>query len=177
MKFLILLIVIILVFLLLRVSIYIKYEEKFEIWLKLTRLFNFKVNISKILKKYIKLEKIKIDRKLIRNKLTISNYLIKDLLKRINIENLTIIEYTNILSDRFILGIPFTMYYMNIILKDNLEKYFKSIENSYYSLNLINNGSNYIKAEIDLNIRIFELIVYFIKNFKFIFRRKVNDRT
>lgn len=177
MKFLILFIVIILVFLLLRVSIYIKYEEKFEIWLKLTRLFNFKVNISKILKKYIKLDKIKIDRKLIRNKLTISNYLIKDLLKRINIENLTIIEYTNILSDRFILGIPFTMYYMNIILKDNLEKYFKSIENSYYSLNLINNGSNYIKAEIDLNIRIFELIVYFIKNFKFIFRRKVNDRT
>ena len=177
MKFLILFIVIILVFLLLRVSIYIKYEEKFEIWLKLTRLFNFKVNISKILKKYIKLEKIKIDRKLIRNKLTISNYLIKDLLKRINIENLTIIEYSNILSDRFILGIPFTMYYMNIILKDNLEKYFKSIENSYYSLNLINNGSNYIKAEIDLNIRILELIVYFIKNFKFIFRRKVNDRT
>lgn len=177
MKFLILFIVIILVFLLLRVSIYIKYEEKFEIWLKLTRLFNFKVNISKILKKYIKLDKIKIDRRLIRNKLTISNYLIKDLLKRINIENLTIIEYTNILSDRFILGIPFTMYYMNIILKDNLEKYFKSIENSYYSLNLINNGSNYIKAEIDLNIRIFELIVYFIKNFKFIFRRKVNDRT
>lgn len=177
MKFLILFIVVILVFLLLRVSIYIKYEEKFEIWLKLTRLFNFKVNISKILKKYIKLDKIKIDRKLIRNKLTISNYLIKDLLKRINIENLTIIEYTNILSDRFILGIPFTMYYMNIILKDNLEKYFKSIENSYYSLNLINNGSNYIKAEIDLNIRIFELIVYFIKNFKFIFRRKVNDRT
>lgn len=177
MKFLILFIVIILVFLLLRVSIYIKYEEKFEIWLKLTRLFNFKVNISKILKKYIKLDKIKIDRKLIRNKLTISNYLTKDLLKRINIENLTIIEYTNILSDRFILGIPFTMYYMNIILKDNLEKYFKSIENSYYSLNLINNGSNYIKAEIDLNIRIFELIVYFIKNFKFIFRRKVNDRT
>lgn len=177
MKFLILFIVVILVFLLLRVSIYIKYEEKFEIWLKLTRLFNFKVNISKILKKYIKLDKIKIDRKLIRNKLTISNYLIKDLLKRINIENLTIIEYTNILSDRFILGIPFTMYYMNIILKDNLEKYFKSIENSYYSLNLINNGSNYIKAEIDLNIRIFELIVYSIKNFKFIFRRKVNDRT
>lgn len=177
MKFLILFIVIILVFLLLRVSIYIKYEEKFEIWLKLTRLFNFKVNISKILKKYIKLDKIKIDRKLIRNELTISNYLIKDLLKRINIENLTIIEYTNILSDRFILGIPFTMYYMNIILKDNLEKYFKSIENSYYSLNLINNGSNYIKAEIDLNIRLFELIVYFIKNFKFIFRRKVNDRT
>lgn len=177
MKFLIIFIVVILVFLLLRVSIYIKYEEKFEIWLKLTRLFNFKVNISKILKKYIKLDKIKIDRKLIRNELTISNYLIKDLLKRINIENLTIIEYTNILSDRFILGIPFTMYYMNIILKDNLEKYFKSIENSYYSLNLINNGSNYIKAEIDLNIRIFELIVYFIKNFKFIFRRKVNDRT
>lgn len=177
MKFLILFIVVILVFLLLRVSIYIKYEEKFEIWLKLTRLFNFKVNISKILKKYIKLDKIKIDRKLIRNKLTISNYLIKDLLKRIHIENLTIIEYTNILSDRFILGIPFTMYYMNIILKDNLEKYFKSIENSYYSLNLINNGSNYIKAEIDLNIRLFELIVYFIKNFKFIFRRKVNDRT
>lgn len=177
MKFLILFIVVISVFLLLRVSIYIKYEEKFEIWLKLTRLFNFKVNISKILKKYIKLDKIKIDRKLIRNKLTISNYLIKDLLKRINIENLTIIEYTNILSDRFILGIPFTMYYMNIILKDNLEKYFKSIENSYYSLNLINNGSNYIKAEINLNIRIFELIVYFIKNFKFIFRRKVNDRT
>lgn len=177
MKFLILFIVIILVFLLLRVSIYIKYEEKFEIWLKLTRLFNFKVNISKILKKYIKLDKIKIDRKLIRNKLTISNYLIKDLLKRINIENLTIIEYTNILSDRFILGIPFTMYYMNIILKDNLEKYFKSIDNSYYSLNLINNGSNYIKGEIDLNIRIFEFIVYFIKNFKLIFRRKVNDRT
>lgn len=177
MKFLIIIVLIIIVFLFLRVSIYIKYDQKFEIWLNLSKIFNFKINISKYIKKYLKIDKMKIEPKYLKNKLTISNYLIKDLIKRINIRKITICEYSNIINDSFILGIPFSMYYMNIIIKDNLEKYFKKVTNSYYSLNLIVHGTNFIKGEIELDIKIFDLIIYMFKNFKLIFRRKINDRT
>lgn len=177
MKFLVLIGLIIIVCLFLKINIYIKYDQKFEIWIILSKILHFRINISKIIKKYIKLEKIKVETKYLKNKLVVSSYLIKDLIKRINIKKITLCEYSNVLNDRFILGIPFSMYYMNLIIKDNLEKYFKSISNTYYSLNLIAFGTNSIKGEIEINIRLLDLIIYMFKNFKLIFRRKINDRT
>ena len=90
MKYFLIILIIIFVFLFLKISIYIKYDEKFEIWLNLVKLFNFRVNLSTIIRKHIKIDNIKIDLKLLKNKLTITSYLIKDLLKRITLNNLTI---------------------------------------------------------------------------------------
>lgn len=177
MKVFVIIIVLILMVLFLRVSIYIKYDEKFEIWLNLVKIFNSRINLTNLIKKRVKLDNIKINLNGLKNDLVVSNYLVKNLLKRITISNLTLLEYSNVLSERFIIGIPFSMYYINIILKDNLEKHFKAVKNSYYSLNLTTMGFNYIKVETELEIKIIDLLLYFIKNIRLLMRRKTNDRT
>lgn len=145
---------------LLRVSIYLKQDENTEIRLKIGQILSFKLNNKKLIEICQRISKYDIT--LFINNQTSSN--INKLLKYIIINKITVINQNNIFNEIWNIYIPVSYQMFYLYLDQILNKNFKKVTNKYYSIMYSTIGNYQLKFEIDMSIRVYELLKYFIIN-------------
>ncbi|MBR2891314.1 MAG: hypothetical protein IKC22_02900 [Bacilli bacterium] len=149
----------------LKITLYLNKDEKLHIWFKIGKIFRFRVNESKLIKKLlddINLKDI--------SKIQYDSFMINNLLKYITVEKITVIEKSNILSDTWNIYSSFILNYMNSYLHSLLNQHFYKVNDVYYSISYDTVGSFGIYFELVLSLKITKLLKYLIR------RKRYNEQ-
>ncbi len=143
-----------------RIGIYLKQDENTDIRVKIGQILCFKLNNKKIIETCQRISKYDITLlKTNQNKQQIN-----ELFKYITINKITVINQNNILNNLWNVYIPISYQIFNRYLDQTLTKNFKKVNNKYYSIEYTTIGSYKLKFEIDMSIRVYKLVEYFIIN-------------
>lgn len=146
----------------------IRNESYNDIDVYFIKIFNMRLDLDGIIKKFFfdKNSSISLNSILYNIGLFIkSSNIIKDTIKQMKISKLTCISQVNLKNEKIeMLGIV-TAWNSICYLRDFIYKYFKEINNEYYSVQTNNKKIN-SSFEIILNFRLIYIILSVLKNFK-----------
>ena len=152
------------------VNIFITKDEKLHIRLKIGLFFSFRVNVNKLLPNLINNLK---DKNI--NTLLIESKEINSLLKYINIDRISIVEYINILLDTWDINTSFLLNMGNVYIINLLEEHFNKVKDVYYRVGYDTIGGLEIKVDAVLSIRVYKVLKYLLFE-HLIYRRKLNEQ-
>ena len=153
----ILVLLFILMFLFLNINIFITKDESFNISVKIGLFSRFNIDVSKLVPKLIKnFQEKKLDLLIFESKQ------VNSLCKYINIDKITIIEYTNIFLDTWNINTCFLLNMSNLYIESLLHEHFNKVKDVYYSVGFNTIGGLSIKVDAHLSIRIYQIIRYLL---------------